>query len=122
MTNVTNNPIVQAFVSDLDENIVFTELHEGVDGYGVEYGEIVLDFINPITGSVDQVQFEMCGQYDTVRRIFYIIDSNKAKTHEELEMENLSDLYEFILIDDVDTTTSVSDLWADTKGGTTMTI
>ena len=138
MTNITTNPIVQAFVSDLDENIVFTELHEGVDGYGVEYGEIVFDFINPVTGSVDQVQFEMDGQYDTVRRIFYIIDSNKAKIHEELEMENLSDLYDFILMDDDHTPTegqglwlnhttgkelsSVSDMWADQPGGSTMTI
>ena len=122
MTNITTNPIVQAFVSDLDENIVFTELHEGVDGYGVEYGEIVLDFINPVTGSVDQVQFEMCGQYETLSRIFYIIDSSKAKIHEELEMEDLNDLYEFILIDEDNSTAEVSDLWADEKGGHNMTI
>ena len=122
MTNITTNPIVQAFVSDLDENIVFKELHEGVDGYGVEYGEIVLDFINPVTGSVDQVQFEMCGQYDTVRRIFYIIDSNKAKIHEELEMEDLNDLYEFILMDENNSPAEVSDLWADEKGGHIMTV
>ena len=138
MTDITTNPTVQAFVSDLDENIVFTESHEGVDGYGVEYGEIFLDFINPVTGSVDQVQFEMCGQYDTLRRIFYIIDSNKAKTHEELEMETLEDLYDFILIEEDNSPTegqglwlnrstgeelsSVTDLWADTKGGSTMTI
>ena len=122
MTNITTNPIVQAFVSDLDENIVFTELHEGVDGYGVEYGEIVLDFINPVTGSVDQVQFEMNGGYDTVRRIFYIIDSSKAKIHEELEMEDLNDLYDFILMDEDNSTTEVSDLWADEKGGHNMTI
>ena len=122
MTNITTNPIVQAFVSDLDENIVFTELHEGVDGYGVEYGEIVLDFINPVTGSVDQVQFEMCGQYETLSRIFYIIDSNKAKIHEELEMEDLNDLYEFILMDEDNSPAEVSDLWADEKGGHNMTI
>ena len=122
MTNITTNPIVQAFVSDLDENIVFTELHEGVDGYGVEYGEIVLDFINPVTGSVDQVQFEMDGQYDTVRRIFYIIDSSKANIHEELEMEDLNDLYDFILMDEDNSTAEVSDLWADETGGHNMTI
>ena len=122
MTNITTNPIVQAFVSDLDENIVFKELHEGVDGYGVEYGEIVLDFINPVTGSVDQVQFEMCGQYETLSRIFYIIDSSKAKIHEELEMEDLNDLYDFILMDEDNSPAEVSDLWADEKGGHNMTI
>ena len=100
MTNITTNPIVKAFVSDLDENIVFKELHEGVDGNGVEYHEIVLDFINPVTGAVDQVQFDMCDQYENLNRIFYVADSNKAEAQEELEMENLSDLYDFILIED----------------------
>ena len=138
MTNITTNPTVLAFINDLDENIVFKELHQGVDGYGVEYGEIFFDIINPVTGTVDQVQFEMCGQYDTLRRIFYIIDSNKAKTHEELEMETLEDLYDFILIEEDNSPTegqglwlnrstgeelsSVTDLWADNKGGSTMTI
>jgi len=122
MTDITTNPIVQAFVSDLDENIVFTELHEGVDNFGIEYGEIFLDFVNPVTGNVDQVQFEMDGQYDTVRRIFYIIDSNKDKIHEELEMEDLNDLYDFVLMDEDNSPAEVSDLWADEKGGHIMTV
>ena len=122
MTEITTNPTVQAFVSDLDENIVFKELHEGVNGFGVPYGEIVLDFINPVTGSVDQVQFEMCRQHETLYRIFYVIDSNKAKIHEELQMEDLNDLYDFILIEEDDTPAEVSDLWADEKGGQNMTI
>ena len=122
MTNLYPNPIVQAFISDLDENIVFKELHEGVDGFGVEYGEIFFDFINPVTGSVDQVQFEMCGQYETLRRIFYIIDSNKDKIHEELQMEDLNDLYDFILMEEDNTAVEVSDLWADETGGHIMTI
>ena len=121
MTDITNNPIVLAFISDLDENIVFKEKHHGL-AFGVPYGDLVIDFINPATDVVCQVQFEMCEHYERLDRIFYIIDSNKDKIHEELEMENLSDLYDFILMDDVDTTTSVSDLWADTKGGSTMTI
>ena len=101
MATITfTNPIVQNFVTDMDENIVFKELHQGVNGFGVHYGEIVLDFINPVTGSVDQVQFELCEKYETLRRIFYIVDSNKAKIHEELEMEDLNDLYDFILIDE----------------------
>ena len=122
MTDITTNPIVQAFISDLGENIVFKELHEGVDGFGVEYGEIFLDFINPVTGSVDQVQFEMCGQYETLRRIFYIIDSNKDKIHEELQMEDLNDLYDFILMEEDNAPVEVSDLWADETGGHIMTI
>tara|TARA_Y100000992_G_C20862962_1_gene303616 strand:- start:91 stop:414 length:324 start_codon:yes stop_codon:yes gene_type:complete len=105
MATITfTNPIVQNFVDDLDENIVFKELHQGVDGFGVHYGEIFMDFINPVTGSVDQVQFELCDKYETLRRIFYIIDSNKDKIHEELEMEDLDDLYDFILMEEEEST------------------
>ena len=96
MATITfTNQTVQNFVYDLDENIVFKELHQGAD-----YGEIFMDFINPVTGSVDQVQFELCKHYETLHRIFYIVDSGKAKIHEELEMEDLNDLYDFILIDE----------------------
>ena len=99
MTNLYPNPIVQAFISDLDENIVFKDVGYGADN-GVPYHDIYIDFINPVTGSVDQVQFELCEKYETIYRIFYIIDSNKDKIHEELEMEDLNDLYDFILIDE----------------------
>ena len=119
--NTADEATIQAFISDLDENIVFKEAHEGQSLDGIEYNELVLDFINPVTGSVDQVQFEVaCDQF--AMRIFYIIDSNKDKVHEELEMENLNDLYEFILMDEDNLPTEVSDLWADTKGGHNMTI
>jgi hypothetical protein len=101
--NTADEATVQAFISDLDENIVFKEAHEGCDSNGVEYNELVLDFINPVTGSVDQVQFEVaCDQFDM--RIFYIIDSNKDKIHEELQMEDLDDLYDFILMEEEEST------------------
>ena len=94
MTNITTNLTIQHFIDH--HEVVFTELHEGVDGNGVEYHEIVLDFINPVTGAVDQVQFDMCDQYENLNRIFYVADSNKAEAQEELEMENLSDLYDHL--------------------------
>ena len=119
--NTADEATIQAFISDLDENIVFKEAHEGFDQDGIEYNELVLDFINPVTGSVDQVQFEVaCDQF--AMRIFYIIDSNKDKIHEELQMEDLNDLYDFILIEEDNAPAEVSDLWADTKGGQNMTI
>tara|TARA_Y100001963_G_C6461381_1_gene300291 strand:+ start:67 stop:435 length:369 start_codon:yes stop_codon:yes gene_type:complete len=122
MTNPLTNPIVKAFVHDLDENIVFKQLFTGeVAGMNVRYGDIHIDFINPVTGSVDQVQFEMCEHYETLHRIFYVIDSSKGGT-EELEMDSLDDLYDFILIDEDDAPTEVTDLWADEKGGHIMTI
>lgn len=118
--NTADEAVIQSFISDLDENIVFKEAHEGCEE-GIDYNELVLDFINPVTGSVDQVQFEVaCDQFDM--RIFYIIDSNKDKIHEELEMEDLNDLYDFILMEEDDATAEVSDLWADEKGGHNMTI
>ena len=120
MTNSYPNPIVQAFISDLDENIVFKDVWADVDGYGVPYRDIHIDFINPVTGSVDQAQFEMSDDYELLR-IFYIIDSNKGNT-EELIMDDLDDLYDFILMDEDDAPTEVTDLWADEKGGHKMTI
>lgn len=101
MATITfTNPIVQNFVTDLDENIVFKELFTGeVAGMNVRYGDIHIDFINPVTGSVDQVQFELCEHYETLHRIFYVIDSSKGGT-EELEMENLNELYDFVLMDE----------------------
>ena len=119
--NTADEATIQAFISDLDENIVFKEAHEGCDSNGIEYNELVLDFVNPVTGSVDQVQFEVaCDQH--AMRIFYIIDSNKDKIHEELEMEDLNDLYDFILMEEDSAPVEVSDLWADETGGHIMTI
>ena len=99
MPDLYPNPTVQAFCHDLDENIVFKDVWAGVSLDGVPYRDIHIDFINPVTGSVDQAQFEMSDDYELVR-IFYVVDSNKDKIHEELEMENLQDLYDFILIDE----------------------
>ena len=99
MPELYPNPTVQAFLADLDENVVFKDVWADVSPDGVPYRDIHIDFINPVTGSVDQAQFELTDSYDLLR-IFYIVDSNKAKVHEELEMEDLNDLYDFILIDD----------------------
>ena len=99
MPELYPNSTVQAFLDDLDENVVFKDVWADVSPDGVPYRDIHIDFINPVTGSVDQAQFELTDSYDLLR-IFYIVDSNKAKVHEELEMEDLNDLYDFILIDD----------------------
>ena len=99
MPELYPNPTVQAFLNDLDENVVFKDVWAGVSPDGVPYRDIHVDFINPVTGAVDQAQFEMSDSYELLR-IFYIVDSNKDKIHEELEMEDLNDLYDFILIED----------------------
>ena len=119
--NTQHEAVIQAFISDLDENIVFKEAQEGHSLDGIDYNELVLDFINPVTGDVDQVTFEVASDHVNMR-IFYIIDSNRAKVHEELQMEDLNDLYDFILMDEDNSPAEVSDLWADEKGGHNMTI
>ena len=62
------------------------------------------------------------GDPNTVEGIYYVIGYSDNRINEELIMEDLNDLYDFILMDDVDTTAEVTDLWADSKGGSTMTI
>ena len=71
MTNLYPNPIVLAFISDLDENIVFKDVWAGVSLDGVAYRDIHIDFINPVTGSVDQAQFEMSDDYELLRLDLY---------------------------------------------------
>ena len=116
MTNLYPNPTVQAFISDLDENIVFKDVWAGVSLDGVPYRDIHIDFINPVTGSVDQAQFEMSDNYELLR-IFYIVDSNKDKIHEELEIEDLNDLYDFILIDEDNSPTEGQGDWVNHTTG-----
>ena len=100
MTNTINNPIVQAFISDLDENIVSKEVHFGTDWCGVPYNDVVFDIINPVTGATEQVEFEMCVNNERLDRIFYVVDDNEEVGRELLEMEDLNDLYDFILMDE----------------------
>ena len=75
MTNQHNNPIIQAVVDDLDENIVFTDIHEGVDGFGIAYHDTVLDIINPVTGAHEQVLFSEQGS--DLLDIFYYVGGNE---------------------------------------------
>ena len=116
MTNNTYYNTILPFIQDLDENIVSSR---SLDTN--EHSTTTIDFINPVTSSTDRVIFEGRDP-NTVEGIYYVIGYSEDRTNEELIMENLSDLYEFILMDDVDTTTEVTDLWADSEGGSTMTI
>lgn len=101
MTNQHNNPIIQALVSDLDENVVSTERHEGIDGFGVAYHDTVLDIINPVTGAHEQVVFNEWGS--GLLDIFYYVGGNE-KTGDEIVVADLDELYDFILIEDTNDT------------------
>ena len=116
MTNNNYFNTIIPFVQDLDENIVS---HKSLDTD--KSSTTTIDFINPVTGSTDRVIFEGRDP-NTVEGIYYVVGYSNDRINEELIMEDLIDLYDFILMDDVDTTTEVTDLWADSKGGSTMTI
>ena len=116
MTNNTYFNTIIPFIQDLDENIVS---QRSVDTN--ESSTTTIDFINPVTGSADRAIFEGSDP-NTVEGIYYVIGYSDDRFNEELIMEDLNDLYDFILMDDVDTTAEVTDLWADSKGGSTMTI
>lgn len=132
MTNNTYFNTITPFIQDLDENIVS---NRSVDT--AECSTTTIDFINPVTGSADRAIFEGSDP-NTIEGIYYVIGYSDDRINEELIMEDLNDLYDFILMDEDNSPTegqglwrnhttgeelsSVSDLWADTKGGSTMTI
>ena len=115
MTTLNYNNTILPLVQDLDENIVKNRATKH---------HTTIDFNNPVTGSLERVTFMHPAGNGNIVHICYSPDYHTIgmSFKEGLIMDTLEDLYEFILIDDMDTTTSVSDLWADTKGGSTMTI
>ena len=94
MANNTYFNTIVPFVQDLDENIVS---QKSVDT--VESSTTTIDFINPVTSSTDRVIFEGRDP-NTVEGIYYVIGYSNDKINEELIMEDLSDLYDFILMDE----------------------
>ena len=118
MTNTIYNFQTIAFTTDLDENIVDTVVFDDGD----EDGEMTtFYFTNPVTGSLDTVSF--FENYDT-HPIIYV--PNYSVGHGgwdgPVECADLEELYEWILIDEDNTPTEVTDLWADERGGHIMTI
>ena len=93
MSNDYFNTIVP-FRQDLGENII-TDV--SVDSACETTTEIT--FHNPVTGSTDRVIFEGQDPHN-IDSIFYIINYKIGGYNEELIMEDLIDLYDFILIDE----------------------
>ena len=131
MTNNTYYNTILPLVQDLDENIISNVTVDNENGLTT-----TITFNNPVTGSTDRAIFE--GRPLDIQGIYYVIDYSDERTNEELIMEDLNDLYDFILIDEDHTPTegqglshnhttaedlsSVTDMWADQPGGSTMTI
>ena len=116
MTNNTYYNTIVPLVQDLDENIISNVSIDNEDG-----STTTITFRNPVTGSTDRAIFE--GEDpNNIQSIFYVIGYDIGRINEFLIMDSLDDLYDFILIDEDDAPTEVTDLWADEKGGHIMTI
>ena len=94
MTNNTYYNTIQPLVSDLDENIISNVSVDTVDG-----STTTITFHNPVTGSTDRVIFEGQNPND-IQSIYYVIGYSIERINEELIMEDLQDLYDFVLMDD----------------------
>ena len=131
MTTLNYNNTILPLVQDLDENIVKNRATKH---------HTTIDFNNPVTGLLERVTFMHPAGDGNIVHICYSPDYHTIgmSFKEGLIIETLEDLYDFILIDEDNSPTegqglwlnhttgeelsSVSDLWADNKGGSTMTI
>ena len=94
MTNNNYYNTIQPLVSDLDENIISNVSIDTVDG-----STTTITFHNPVTGSTDRAIFE--GQDpNNIQSIYYVIAYSVGRINEQLIMDDLDELYEFILIED----------------------
>ena len=93
MTTLNYNNTIQPLISDLDENII-NEIEQRV--------ETIVDFVNPVTGSTERVIFEHPNGNGKIEQVLYVPDYHDELVvfKEEYIMENLHDLYDFILIED----------------------
>ena len=94
MTNNTYYNTIQPLVSDLDENIISNVSVDNAEG-----STTTITFHNPVTGSTDRAIFEGENAND-IQSIFYVIGYSKDRINEELIMDDLEDLYDFILLDE----------------------
>ena len=85
---------IKPLVEDLDENIISNVSVDTVDS-----STTTITFRNPVTGSIDRAIFEG-SEPNTIEGIYYVIGYSNDKVNEELIMEDLSDLYDFILMEE----------------------
>ena len=95
MTTLNYYNTILPFIQDLDENIVSNKTVQTTKD-----STCTIDFINPVTGSTDRVIFEGSACTNNIHGLYYVIGYSDNRINEELIMENLEDLYDFILIED----------------------
>ena len=93
MATLNNNNTIIPLVQDLDENIVKNHATKN---------STVIDFINPVTGSLERVTFEHPNGNGNISQVCYMPDYHTIgmSFKDGLIMETLEDLYDFILIDE----------------------
>ena len=95
MSNNTYFNTIQPLVAALDENIISNRTVQTTKD-----STCTIDFINPVTGSTDRVIFEGSACTNDLYGIYYVIGYSDDRINEELIMEDLNDLYDWILIED----------------------
>ena len=90
MTNLNYQNTIQVLIDDLDENV----LHLLQSSQSTQ-----LYFTNPVSGKTDKVIADIDGD-GNIEELLYVVDVAVGKIEEQLIMEDLQDLYDFILIDD----------------------
>ena len=93
MATLNYNNTILPLVQDLDENIVKSRETKNCT---------TIDFINPVTGSLERVVFEHPNGNENIAQVRYESEYHVIGMafKEGLIMESLSDLYDFILIED----------------------
>ena len=93
MATLNTNNTIFPLLHELDENIVKNHATKN---------STVIDFNNPVTGSLERVTFEHPNGNDNIVQICYHPDYHTIgmSFKDGLIMEDLNDLYEFILIDE----------------------
>lgn len=93
MTTLNYNNTIHPLVLDLDENIVKSD---------EKRHRTIIDFNNPVTGALERVIFEHPAGNGMIEQVLYVPTYHDFSIFfkEEYIMEDLNDLYEFILIDE----------------------
>lgn len=89
---LTFQNFIEPLKSDLGENIVE---HARISKHAI------VRFTNPVTGSLETINVTHEGYTtDSIVKVVYVPHEQSYFGGEEIEVESLSDLYDFILIED----------------------
>ena len=94
MTELNYTDSIQAFIDDLDENIVKVDTPTK--------DETIIDFINPVNSALERVMIHDIDDNNTVGEILYVPGYHKVGemyTKDEYALDDMDELYEWVLLD-----------------------